>query len=684
MQAIKIIFLVVFLLASMVGVILGAGYLAANNPMDTGHKHDIVVVEATDPTCTENGYKKHYACKECGEVFADVTGYAKLDPATVTITPYGHDVKPASCTEGRKCNTCGLVVNEAPGHTPVKDAAVAPTCTSNGKSEGSHCSVCGEVIEAQITVSSKGHSYDSSTDLECNNCDYVRDAAECPHLEDTLTKTVVPPTCTEPGYTTYVCVCDYYFVADEVPATGHTEVIDPATSSGCLDMGLGEGKHCSTCGVITVAQKPVAAKGVHTWNGLTCTECHATRFESESADIVYQMPDGESKVVSTGREGKTPEATNYPSGDSFVYFMSYSDTTTLTFYVTASEAGKATVSVRMGCATYSAMLDNLFYVEVNGVKYENRPNVVFPEWSKVKYYDWLELEISDIELKAGENIVKIIKPIPPEDATDRYTSKFGLNFDYSAICPENSSMTLQDTRDVNGHVKSIVDISTYPTYEAGGNLLVYCENCRLYEDIDLPKISTEHYTKISGDTFTSVWQYTHGDQKFEFSVQEIAQKYTFTANTESDPFTAANGGSVKDPDGLDIGLITEDDANGKYYYANAKDNTRHYTMTIYVEKDTTVRLYFGLAKNNATLAPKNIIKNLKVDGSATGVTYSTTNISWTNKTGNWFLFNEHLIATVELKAGYNTITFDVINTSLNLNSVTIEATTPVAVKPKAQ
>ena len=67
MQVIKVIFIVVFLLAAMVGVILGSGYLAANNPIEGGHKHDIVLVEASDPTCTENGFKKHYTCKECGK-----------------------------------------------------------------------------------------------------------------------------------------------------------------------------------------------------------------------------------------------------------------------------------------------------------------------------------------------------------------------------------------------------------------------------------------------------------------------------------------------------------------------------------------------------------------------------------------------------------------------------------------
>ena len=40
----------------------------------------------------------------------------------------------------------------AKGHTVVKDAAVAPTVFADGKTEGSHCSVCGTVLEKQNTI----------------------------------------------------------------------------------------------------------------------------------------------------------------------------------------------------------------------------------------------------------------------------------------------------------------------------------------------------------------------------------------------------------------------------------------------------------------------------------------------------------------------------------------------------
>ena len=47
----------------------------------------------------------------------------------------------------------------AKGHVPVSDPAVAATCTSKGKTLGSHCSVCGAVLTPQKTVAAMGHKW---------------------------------------------------------------------------------------------------------------------------------------------------------------------------------------------------------------------------------------------------------------------------------------------------------------------------------------------------------------------------------------------------------------------------------------------------------------------------------------------------------------------------------------------
>ena len=65
-----------------------------------------------------------------------------------------------TCTEkgqkGKICKKCGKITEKtdipATGHTPVTDPAVAPTETTDGLTEGSHCGVCGVVLQAQEVI----------------------------------------------------------------------------------------------------------------------------------------------------------------------------------------------------------------------------------------------------------------------------------------------------------------------------------------------------------------------------------------------------------------------------------------------------------------------------------------------------------------------------------------------------
>ena len=103
-----------------------------------------------------------------------------------------------------------------------------------------------------------------------------------PHEHD-YTSVVTAPTCTEAGYTTYTCSCGDSYVADEVAALGHTEVVVPAVDATCTETGLTEGKKCSVCDKVLVAQEVVPALG-HSWKGTGCENCDATR-ENPFTDV---------------------------------------------------------------------------------------------------------------------------------------------------------------------------------------------------------------------------------------------------------------------------------------------------------------------------------------------------------------------------------------------------------------
>ncbi|MDO4622177.1 MAG: hypothetical protein Q4B22_04415 [Eubacteriales bacterium] len=251
----------------------------------------------------ENGNALITAPEKTGEYYltalsnADEEVYCLLYPEVLTVT-CGHKVetKPAveaTCTEtglteGTYCSVCGEVLTEqkevpAKGHTEVVDAAVEPTCTSTGLTEGKHCSVCNEVLVSQTEVAKKDHTevVDAAVEPTCTStgltegkhcsvCNEVlvsqTEVAKKDHTE--VVDAAVEPTCTETGLTEgkHCSVCNEVLVEQkEVAAKGHTVVVDKAVNATCTKSGLTEGKHCSVCNEVLEAQKTVPAKG-HKWD----------------------------------------------------------------------------------------------------------------------------------------------------------------------------------------------------------------------------------------------------------------------------------------------------------------------------------------------------------------------------------------------------------------------------------
>ena len=159
----------------------------------TSHKYADTVVA---PTCTTNGYTLH-KCSVCGTSYKDSTTKA-------TGHSYGNSVvtKQPTCTsEGTKtktCTKCNATVTEklpAKGHTAVTDKGYPATCTTAGKTDGSHCSVCNTVIKVQTVINATGHKSSGwivdkaasigvkgSKHKECTACKKILETAEIPAL----------------------------------------------------------------------------------------------------------------------------------------------------------------------------------------------------------------------------------------------------------------------------------------------------------------------------------------------------------------------------------------------------------------------------------------------------------------------------------------------------------------------
>ena len=184
--------------------------------------HTMTETEAKAATCTQDGNNRYFTCSTCGKVFKDEQGTQETTAQAEILPALGHTTKlvdtvAPTCTQpGNKayyvCETCGRAFKDkqgtqattvraeavpALGHTEVTDQRVEPTCTKTGLTEGTHCSVCDEVLTAQ----------------------------------------------------------------KEIPAKGHSEVIDEGTEPTCTKPGLTEGKHCSVCNEVLTAQEEIPAKG---------------------------------------------------------------------------------------------------------------------------------------------------------------------------------------------------------------------------------------------------------------------------------------------------------------------------------------------------------------------------------------------------------------------------------------
>ncbi len=197
------------------------------------HAHAIDTVIA--PTCLDKGYSVSRC--ECGDTYKkdykDALGHSWSE-WVITKQP----TEQSEGTKTRTCERCGITESQSiaklsHSHSHAVDRVVAPTCTEKGYSVYS-CS-CGDTYKKDYK-DALGHAWSewtvvkqSTEDEEgtekrtCERCgiEESRSIDKLPHSHSYAVENVVEPTCTEQGYSIYVCKCGDTYKADYKDALGH-------------------------------------------------------------------------------------------------------------------------------------------------------------------------------------------------------------------------------------------------------------------------------------------------------------------------------------------------------------------------------------------------------------------------------------------------------------------------------
>ena len=200
------------------------------------HTHNLTLVPAKAPTCTEKGNTAYYTCDGCDKWFEDATGASEItDKTSVILAATGHSVsdwKSDHTDHWKECTVvgCGVIIEDSKAaHTAGEWIIDTPATATTSGSKHKECTVCSYTMTTETIPATGGgehtHSYGSDWKYDADNhwheCSCGDKADKAAH--DFKWVVDKEATATQKGSKHEECkVCGYKKAAVEILATGST------------------------------------------------------------------------------------------------------------------------------------------------------------------------------------------------------------------------------------------------------------------------------------------------------------------------------------------------------------------------------------------------------------------------------------------------------------------------------
>ena len=298
------------------------------------HTHNLTLVPAKAPTCTEKGNTAYYTCDGCDKWFEDATGASEItDKTSVILAATGHSVsdwKSDHTDHWKECTVvgCGVIIEDSKAaHTAGEWIIDTPATATTSGSKHKECTVCSYTMTTETIPATGGgehtHSYGSDWKYDADNhwheCSCGDKADKAAH---TAGEWIIdtPATATTSGSKHKECtVCSYTMTTETIPATGGGE----HTHSYGSDWKYDADNHWHECSCGDKADKAahdfkwvVDKEATATQKGSKHEECKVCGYKKAAVEILAtgsttKPTDPTQTNSNTGAEGpKTGDNSN--------------------------------------------------------------------------------------------------------------------------------------------------------------------------------------------------------------------------------------------------------------------------------------------------------------------------------------------------------------------------------------